>query len=686
MTNTYNTLNPLGSFSAKDLSDNASNFDEAVNSTSPSFYDRFKRRRQTLKGMEIQVQDAIRAAGYAFIGDYDSGPLTVSLPNQIFSKGGEFWRAKASLPLPYVTAQNWTLDIAKFDPVGDAYLRQELASANGSTYVSHTQLGGITRSLSDKLAGIISPEDYASEIAAMTAIFSDPAKFYLNNKDAFTITAGTGGNVSTINEAIDAAVRMRPTHSKGLSNCEIRLKAGFVMREQVLNRDGSDLGWIKITAEDALTTIDQAFITEALSLRDDIYPAFGAIDNGVLPVIACKFQYASNLTARDGVAVLSGSKVLMMPFSGIIRTRRAFSVLYGSQAACYPLGLTQGGDGIGAGTDTGVDFSYARVRGLHVAYGSKASLGRSDFSHCDGDLGVYIIWSSIADLYQSDASYCTNGTAFLSRDGSSLNCRESCAARSKRGYHALHNGRINARSRITGPTMIWIKEGAQYCTEYGVLSSGNSQVEASELNASYCSGSAAISASDASTISFIDGVALSCTNRAIWSQNGSIISGVRSDVSGSKVGVEAMSGDVSAYGIRAVGCIEFGLLAYRSGRIEASGPDTVITGCMRAAEARDGSSVNVRGANLSGSIERAVSAIDGGDINCMEANLTGAGSRAITCRGGNVVAIGADCTGAVNWAAEVLNGGIIKLSGATIGASPINVTVNTVSANGIVFF
>lgn len=685
MTITYRTGNPVGSNSPKDLSDNASTFDELV--TSPLDYaeNRLGVLLLTLSGQRRQVDEALRNIGYIRLGDYDDGPITITLPNQIFSKDGEFWVSKPSLSLPYTTVENWTVDEPKFNPIGDALLRQELASVGGAARVLFTPSGTspISRTVQAKLQQVIGPGDFPTAAESLAATFSDTGRFFLNNRAAFTLTVGPGGQFATINEAIDAAVRARPTHSKGLGNCEIRQLSGFVMREQVLLQDGANLGWIKLTSVDPMVLIDPAYITEPLSLADDSYPAFGAIGHSTLPVIATLYHYTSNASARDGVAVMKMAKVLFEPGAGVVRSRRGLLVFYGAEAACYPLGLTQGGDGTGAGLATGVDFSYARLRALHAAYGAKASLGRSMLHHCDGDLGAYVIWGAQVDLYQSNASYCVNGTAFLARDGGVLNCRESNGARSKRAFHALHNGRLNARSRISGPTMIWIGEGAQYCTEYGVLSSGNSQVEASELNASFCSGSAGVSASNASSVSFINGVARQCLRRAVWCQSASNIDATAVDFSGSATGLECMSGEISADGAIGTGCSEIAALATGTGRIGVASAN--LSGSKRAIEPRDDGSINARGANLSNCTERAVSAIDGGTAKVQGANCSNAGSRAITCRGGTVVATEADCSGAINWAIEVLDGGIVKGRGSLVGSSPINVAPNTVTADGIVF-
>lgn len=683
--NTYKTMNPVGSKSPKDLSDNASGFDEVMTSPLPWFENRLGKKLLTLAGQQFEIDEAIRGIGYIRIGDYDDGPLTITLPNQIFSKNGEFWISDPSLDLPYTTVENWVVDEPNFNPVGDALLRQELASTTGSSRVGfkHTSPGSIGTNLQQRGSKTVLPGDFASLALAAQAVI-DAGLVYLGNQETFTITVGPGGTCATIGAAIAAASRMRPTFINGQGACVILLKNGYVMREQVLLKGGQDLGWIRIQAEAALVTIDPAYITEYLSAPDNSMPAFGAMDNSTLPIIGCKFQYADNFSAKDGVAVLRNSRVLFDPETGVVRARRGLLVFGGSHAACYPLGLTQGGGGTGAGTTKGVDFSYARLRGLHVAYGSTAALARSMLHNCEGDFGAYIIWGSHVSLYQSNASSCVNGTAFHARDGSTLDARESNGARSQRGFHALHRGSINARSRLTGDTMIWVGEGAQFCTQYAVLASYNSSVEAADLNANGCIGSAAISASDASSISFIDGTAKNCSSRAVWSVRASNVSAAGTDVSGSRVGYQAEAATIAARGSVANNCPDFGAVAMDSGTISI--PYSSLTGCGRAVEARDGSNVNSRGSNMSGAAERAVSCIDGGEINATRANCSGSGSRGITSRdGGRVMAVGADCSGAGDWAVEVLNGSFVTFNEGVVGSSDISEAVNTLTPNGIIF-
>lgn len=138
MANTFNTLNPLGSTSPKDLSDNASNFDEFVNSTSPSFDDRFGKRRETIAGMEYEFdvaqaqhdaefQALLARSGLEDLGNYAAG-LQVTRRNQVFLRNGVYYRSAAATVLPYTLTGDWAVDGAKFVLTDDGLIRPDLAS------------------------------------------------------------------------------------------------------------------------------------------------------------------------------------------------------------------------------------------------------------------------------------------------------------------------------------------------------------------------------------------------------------------------------------------------------------------------------------------------------------------------------------------------------------------------------
>lgn len=138
---TYNTGNPLGSTAAKDLFDNAQNLDIAVNSEALTWLDRgpsgIHRTRKTYAGIEQDARDVLQQIGYIYTVPllYTAG-IVISLPNQIFSKDGEYYKIAPGVPLPYTTTGVWASEQNNFRSVGDAALRSQLGSSSGSLGVS----------------------------------------------------------------------------------------------------------------------------------------------------------------------------------------------------------------------------------------------------------------------------------------------------------------------------------------------------------------------------------------------------------------------------------------------------------------------------------------------------------------------------------------------------------------------
>lgn len=198
MTNTYLTGNPLGSTAAKDLYDNASNFDDAMNSASPSFIDRFSKRRETWAGMKEAFAAFLLTSGYEFLGDYDAdGPLTITQPNQVFSKDGEYWRSGPSLSLPYTTVNNWAIDEPKFVSTGDATLRQALAAADGGSLVglAQTYTGSVPTNLLDLFRRTVRLSDFGPAGAG-----ADDTPYFLLARDSgkyVELDAGKTYRIST---------------------------------------------------------------------------------------------------------------------------------------------------------------------------------------------------------------------------------------------------------------------------------------------------------------------------------------------------------------------------------------------------------------------------------------------------------------------------------------------------------
>lgn len=100
---------------------------------------------QQLSDQESRFQQFLLSSGYQFLGDYESGPYMVTALNQIIRYQNELWRLNASTTPPYTTAgvnsASWATDVTHLVSVGDAALRQDLASfsaGKGSSLVRTT--------------------------------------------------------------------------------------------------------------------------------------------------------------------------------------------------------------------------------------------------------------------------------------------------------------------------------------------------------------------------------------------------------------------------------------------------------------------------------------------------------------------------------------------------------------------
>lgn len=171
----YNTGNPIGSSSPKDLKDNAQNLDWLILGPALSYPDRRGVNRLSWSGIDASFSAAqaqrraehdaaqsrrefefetgqfrrdkefdaaqlertgrfdlfIASSGYDVIGDYASQPVTFTERNQLMLKDGELWKPKASVALPYVTNGVWATESVNFASAGDAALRQDLLGTEG---------------------------------------------------------------------------------------------------------------------------------------------------------------------------------------------------------------------------------------------------------------------------------------------------------------------------------------------------------------------------------------------------------------------------------------------------------------------------------------------------------------------------------------------------------------------------
>ncbi len=202
---TYFTKEPLGSTSPYVLFDNAQNLDYALNDITKSIWtDRFGRNRKSYWGMEqafsaqlLSQQQRfnifIQSSGYKVIGEYTSGPLTVTDYNQLIRYQNAFWKLTASTSIPFTTTGNdaasWVNDSAHFFNVGDGELRQELASAGGAGMV-----GGQPKPVTwSGFAGGADPTGVDSSDAAFAAAAMHPEPVTIPD-GVYKLTANVSGD------------------------------------------------------------------------------------------------------------------------------------------------------------------------------------------------------------------------------------------------------------------------------------------------------------------------------------------------------------------------------------------------------------------------------------------------------------------------------------------------------------
>lgn len=131
MANTYPTTQfPLGSTEVKVLFNNASNFDDVMNSELPSFYDRFNKRRETWAGMQKMVADFLEAMGFeaTHLIYVDGTPLTVLRPTQLIDRAGSVYKVKMPATFPVNLTGTWATDQLLLVDVGDSSLRSDISN------------------------------------------------------------------------------------------------------------------------------------------------------------------------------------------------------------------------------------------------------------------------------------------------------------------------------------------------------------------------------------------------------------------------------------------------------------------------------------------------------------------------------------------------------------------------------
>lgn len=196
---TYNTGNSVPSGDARDRFDNSQTFDEVVNSVLPTTETRLAREIRTLSGLEYQVNDFLLSMGFeATHLTYVVGtPLTVNRPTQLIDYNGSVFKVKMPATFPVSLTGTWATDAPRLVDVGDASLRQLLASPAGAANVFDG-----ARSIAARNAETVNLLDYADPTLADCTVGVKAACAYakgLNRAVHFLVPEGN----FTVSEKID---------------------------------------------------------------------------------------------------------------------------------------------------------------------------------------------------------------------------------------------------------------------------------------------------------------------------------------------------------------------------------------------------------------------------------------------------------------------------------------------------
>ncbi|MBW9468648.1 hypothetical protein FHC09_22355, partial [Enterobacter roggenkampii] len=300
---TYFTKEPLGSTSPYVLFDNAQNFDYALNDITQAIWkDRFGRDRKTYWGMEqefsaqllsqqLRFNTFIQSSGYKVIGEYTAGPLTITEYNQLIRYQDEFWKLTAATSIPFTTTGNdaasWANDSANFVSVGDAVIRQELASSGGAGLV-----GGVAKPVTwTGFAGGADPTGATLSDAAFAAAEQSDEEVYLPS-GTYKLTSNYHGRFTFADGVIFSGAGVAYKKDTGLQTDSSpgvsidRFNRVFV-GDAAYSSDGSSDG-----------------ATSWLGGKSDVAPN-GSLQPGLTwPERVAQF---ASITSRGGAAVMAGS-------------------------------------------------------------------------------------------------------------------------------------------------------------------------------------------------------------------------------------------------------------------------------------------------------------------------------------------------------------------------------------------
>lgn len=442
------------------------------------------------------------------------------------------------------------------------------------------------------------------------------------------LTFAVPTDYATLQEAIDELSKIYRA-GQGVT-ITLFIESGHVL-ESGFRVEGGDFSYFIIQAADPLVSVAGTF-------TGDLFTAI----NCAPPVLDCLIDMGHY--GRDGYTITDGCRAFIKDGAGIINAgRHGLSVR--ASLVYAPASIWRG----------------AKWNGLRVTQVSSVSVQEGDISDCaqdefDGDSvlplpAVYVSRSSLCNIIGADIS---------GSHGHGIEVRRSVVSADSADFSgAAHNGAL-------------VSYGAQF--------------NAPEANFSGAGGNGVLverSGKANLRLANMSGAGIAC----LWATDSSQVHAESSDCSNSLgVGVRASRGSViNAHNVDASGASSHGFFAEDGATIHVGGSSASAASCGgNGVYALSGSTINCPGINASGAGNIGILAERGSIINADGADATNATDRGIVAvRGSTINAHASDTTGfGGSTGYRILNGSFIN---ATDGTGSTSETVNTLTANGVIF-
>jgi hypothetical protein len=227
-----------------------------------------------------------------------------------------------------------------------------------------------------------------------------------------TVTVGAGGDYPTINAALeDLSAKYYPAYIAGGFTATVQLLSGFVMAEQVAVK-GVDLGWITISAIDAVTTIDTAGLVDDYPVGSGVKAAFSGLSGAVLPNIGVLFVMgAAGADDHPGILLYEHARATVLPGAGVQNAKSNGMMIVNGSSAIADNAIFSGASSHGISLDNGrvqavrVDCSNAGLNGIQAENGSNAVIDECDCSNA-GKVGIYAKGRSTVQASEANCEGC----------------------------------------------------------------------------------------------------------------------------------------------------------------------------------------------------------------------------------------------------------------------------------------